>query len=718
MTDYCYYCMSELRGSGAICPECGKAKSDAVPAHHLLPGTMLNNKFRVGMALGEGGFGITYIGMDTMLDIKVAIKEFYPNGYVNRNNTVSCCVNDSVSKTRKDFFEKGRERFLKEARILAKFSGEPGVVDVRDFFEENNTAYIVMEYLDGVDLKNFLKENGTLTPDETVRLLTPVMASLKKIHKQGLIHRDISPDNIMVMGNSVKLLDFGAARSVSAEANKSLSVMLKPGYAPEEQYRSKGVQGPWTDVYALCATMYKCITGITPDDATQRVFSDDVKYPSALGIEIAEDLEKAIMRGMSIHQSDRYQSVEELINGMQGVEPVLSEEDKTITASGKTVVEDEVQTRLEVPEDNLETVLGEDILTIAPEAVEEIEPEAVQEAPQKPEPKEPKAESAAEKPKQSAEESKPAEEKAGRITEAASIKATEKKTSDQKEKTDKAEKSKAKNQKSESATTEKSRPKMQKKPLFAIIGGISLVAVALLVIFLIPKNNVPNHSGDPGLNDNVAETEWINAMPEEDTDDMIGEVPEDTTNYESITDINAEVPEYLSYYSEPEIADANLFAGKVVIDVDGDLHQMPFPFSCILDKGWEVNVWVDTVDAGGKAEIWHLNEAGNNNDIIEIRNYADYRTVPENCVVESFDIVDKLYITKDIVVEKGMDILQLESILPEEFVCEWNHYYYYNSGIHIDIYVSEDSDTVSNIVVEFAESAASMYDSYVLTENE
>ncbi len=716
MTDYCYYCMSELRGSGAICPECGKGKSDAVPAHHLLPGTMLNNKFRVGMALGEGGFGITYIGIDTKLDIKVAIKEFYPNGYVNRNNTVSCYVNDSVSKTRKDFFEKGRERFLKEARILAKFSGEPGVVDVRDFFEENNTAYIVMEYLDGVDLKNFLKENGTLTPDETIRLLAPVMASLKKIHKQGLIHRDISPDNIMVMGNSVKLLDFGAARNVSAEANKSLSVMLKPGYAPEEQYRSKGVQGPWTDVYALCATMYKCITGITPDDATQRVFSDDVKYPSALGVEISEDLEKAIMRGMSIHQSDRYQSVEELINGMQGVEVIFSEDDKTITASGRKVVEDEVQTRLEVPEDNLETVLGEDVLTIAPEVVEESEPEAMQEAPQKPEPKE--AEAVTEKPKQSAEKNKSAEKKAERITPPASVKAAEKKTSGQKEKTAEAEKSNTKKQKTESVTAEKSRPKMQKKPLFAIIGGISLVAVVLLVIFLIPKNNVPNHSDDPGLNDGIAETEWINAMPEEDTDDIIGEDTEGTPNYENIDNISSEVPEYLAYYSEPETADADLFAGKVVVDVDGDLYQMPFPFSYILDKGWEVSSRGNTVDAGGKGEIWFPNEAGDNNYIIEIRNYADYRTIPENCVVESIDVIDKLYITDDIVVEKGMDRVQLESILPEEFTFYGNEYCYYGGGIDVEIYVSEDSDTVQSIKVNFEKWAASKYDSYVLTENE
>ena len=145
MSKYCSHCMAQLETEGTKCPVCGKENTDSVPAHHLLPGTILNGKFYVGTALGEGGFGITYIGRDIKLDMKVAIKEFYPNGYVNRSNTISPKVNDSVTENRRDFFEKGRERFLNEAQILAKFSGEPGVVDVRDFFEENNTAYIIME---------------------------------------------------------------------------------------------------------------------------------------------------------------------------------------------------------------------------------------------------------------------------------------------------------------------------------------------------------------------------------------------------------------------------------------------------------------------------------------------------------------------------------------------------------------------------------------------
>lgn len=374
MSMYCCHCMTPLENGANQCPVCGKDQTSPVPAHHLLPGTMLNGKFYIGEALGEGGFGITYIGRDVKLDMKVAIKEFYPNGYVNRNNAASSRVNDIVSGDRRDFFEKGRERFLKEARILAKFSGEPGVVDVRDFFEENNTAYIIMEYLDGVDLKTYLKKKGTLTPEHTVELLMPVMNSLKKVHAQDLIHRDISPDNIMVVGNRVKLLDFGAARTVSAEANKSLSVMLKPGYAPEEQYRSKGNQGPWTDIYALCATMYKCMTGITPDDATQRVYSDEVKTPSALNVAIKPEVERAIMRGMSVHQTDRYQCIEDLIKGLQGIDVAFTGSDRTI-AVGKNVAYDDEATVYMPPEDQDEkTVLGNDVQPYTPQEKPRKEP--------------------------------------------------------------------------------------------------------------------------------------------------------------------------------------------------------------------------------------------------------------------------------------------------------------------------------------------------------
>ena len=322
----CIFCMNSVEETAAICPVCGKDCRSYQPLlHQLKPGTILNGKFEIGTVLGEGGFGITYIGKDLNLDIRVAVKEYYPMGYVNRSSTVSDEVQCGTVGKEDDIFTDGRKRFLREARILAKFSDEPGIVHVRDFFEENNTAYIVMEYLDGEDLKSYLRKQGRISYQEVIALLTPVMEALRKIHAEGLIHRDISPDNIRLCGKNAKLIDFGAARNVSAKANKSLSVMLKPGYAPEEQYRSKGNQGAWTDVYALCATMYKCITGITPDDATQRVFHDELKKPSELGIDISPQAEAAIWKGLALTQKDRWQNIGQLLGALTG-NPVEEEQ--------------------------------------------------------------------------------------------------------------------------------------------------------------------------------------------------------------------------------------------------------------------------------------------------------------------------------------------------------------------------------------------------------
>ncbi len=280
--------------------------------HHLSPGTVLNGKYEIGAVLGEGGFGITYIGQDINLDMKIAVKEYFPSGIVNRNSAVSAEVTVNVGNAQADF-EKGKENFLKEARTLAKFANNPNIVSVRDFFSENNTAYIVMEYLCGIDLKEYLEQKGVMSFEKAFEMLSPIMSALSKIHEQGLIHRDISPSNIMVLSDGVvKLLDFGAARNVVGTDEKSLSIMLKPGYAPEEQYRTKGRQGPWTDVYALAATMYKLITGVTPDDAMNRIFKDELAAPSSINSDISKEQDNIVLKGMAIQQENRFQSIEDL----------------------------------------------------------------------------------------------------------------------------------------------------------------------------------------------------------------------------------------------------------------------------------------------------------------------------------------------------------------------------------------------------------------------
>ncbi|MBE6713672.1 MAG: PDZ domain-containing protein [Ruminococcaceae bacterium] len=326
---YCFNCLNEIAPGDKSCPFCHKSTSITVPEYHLLPGTVLNGNILIGASLGEGGFGITYMGLELDSGTKVAVKEFFPGGYVNRNNSASASITCSKNQDRSDFFEKGRERFLKEARILAKFSGERGVVSVKSFFEANNTAYIVMEYLEGMDLKEYIKQNGVMSADHAIDLLLPLMYTLSKIHSQDLIHRDISPDNIRLVLGGLKLLDFGAARDVSADANKSLSVMLKPGYAPEEQYRTHGEQGPWTDIYALCATLYKCITGITPPESNERIFNDTLKRPSELGISIKPEIETALMKGLAVAAADRYQSIGQLIDDITDKSATMTVADRS-----------------------------------------------------------------------------------------------------------------------------------------------------------------------------------------------------------------------------------------------------------------------------------------------------------------------------------------------------------------------------------------------------
>ena len=286
--------------------------------HYLRKETRLIGRYTIKSVLGQGGFGITYLGMDELYQRKVAIKEFFPQGIVTRNTEYEDTVTVTYVEEKADY-EKGKERFLKEARTMAKFSKNEGIVKVLDFFEINNTAYIVMEYLEGITLKQYIRENQRITLEELVRLLVPLIESLDEIHSQGMIHRDISPDNIMVLPDGrIKLMDFGAARDYTEFGEKSLSIVLKPGYAPPEQYQTHGIQGPWTDIYALCATMYKCITGENPPDAIERVMDDHLKKISAFGIPVLPQIEEAIIKGMSVAAKDRYQNVGDFCEDLYG----------------------------------------------------------------------------------------------------------------------------------------------------------------------------------------------------------------------------------------------------------------------------------------------------------------------------------------------------------------------------------------------------------------
>ena len=314
----------------------------------LRKGTRLIGRYTVEGVLGQGGFGITYLGMDELHKKKVAIKEFFPQGIVTRNIEYE----DTVTVTlvgEKENYDKGKERFLKEAQTMAMFSKDKGIVKALDFFEINNTAYIVMEYLEGVTLKQYLRENKRIDAEDLVELLVPLIEALDEIHSQGLIHRDISPDNIMVLPDGrIKLMDFGAARDYTEFGEKSLSIVLKPGYAPPEQYQTHGVQGPWTDIYALCATMYKCITGENPPDAIDRLVDDHLKKISAFGISVSPQIEKAIIKGMSVAAKDRYQNVGDFCEDLYGGYEENSEPEAEESQAEPVVAEANVETKMDV----------------------------------------------------------------------------------------------------------------------------------------------------------------------------------------------------------------------------------------------------------------------------------------------------------------------------------------------------------------------------------
>ena len=314
----------------------------------LRKGTRLIGRYTIEDVLGQGGFGITYLGMDELHKKKVAIKEFFPQGIVTRNIEYE----DTVTVTlvgEKENYDKGKERFLKEAQTMAMFSKDKGIVKALDFFEINNTAYIVMEYLEGVTLKQYLRENKRIAAEDLVELLVPLIEALDEIHSQGLIHRDISPDNIMVLPDGrIKLMDFGAARDYTEFGEKSLSIVLKPGYAPPEQYQTHGVQGPWTDIYALCATMYKCITGENPPDAIDRLVDDHLKKISAFGIPVLPQIEEAIIKGMSVAAKDRYQNVGDFCEDLYGGYEENSEPEAEESQADPVVAEANVETKMDM----------------------------------------------------------------------------------------------------------------------------------------------------------------------------------------------------------------------------------------------------------------------------------------------------------------------------------------------------------------------------------
>lgn len=324
-------------------------------SYSLQRNTGLIGRYVIQEVLGQGGFGITYLGIDKLYGNKVAIKEYYPQKIAMRKAQYEDVVT-VTSIEEKNNYDKGKKRFLDEAQVMARFNKNEGIVKILDFFEANNTAYIVMEYLEGITLKQYLGKYGVLQFRNLIEMMLPLLEALIEIHSQGLIHRDISPDNIMVQHNGkLKLMDFGAARDYTESGNKSLTVILKPGYAPPEQYQTHGVQGPWTDIYALCATIYKCLTGITPPDAIARVMDDKFKEPDQLDGKLSPDIKKILWKGMNIFPQERYQDIGEFGEDVYDALFIPEENKKLDLDNEKNIDED-----LDSPDKDNESVLKDD----------------------------------------------------------------------------------------------------------------------------------------------------------------------------------------------------------------------------------------------------------------------------------------------------------------------------------------------------------------------
>ncbi len=320
--DYSKLCMRCMKKSDdiGICPYCGKEKAGSKTwSKALAPGTILNKKILIGNILGKGGYGITYIGYDTLLEYPVAVKEFFPDEMVDRaDDEVSVLVLDEVNK---EEYERETEAYLREARVLAEFSKFPGIVSIKDLFYENNTGYLIMEFLDSGNLRKYIDSHGGwLGVKESLELMEPVISILGKLHSAGLIHRDVSPDNIMIDDDAVKLIDFGGSKRLGVSSQQVF--LGKWGFAPLEQMLSKiSEQGPWTDIYGICATLYCMMTGDVPQSSYERNEKDELVDIANYTITIEPGIARAIMKGLSMDAKNRQQSIDELYKDLYGIYP-------------------------------------------------------------------------------------------------------------------------------------------------------------------------------------------------------------------------------------------------------------------------------------------------------------------------------------------------------------------------------------------------------------
>lgn len=313
----CYGCMEPCEAY-----PCGRCGYDPEQAEHqefvLRPGTILKGQYLVGRVLGQGGFGITYIGWDLALERKVAIKEYFPTGCAGRK-TQTGEIQWYASEQAGAAKSSGREMFLKEARKMSKVSQVAQVVHVLDLFQENDTAYIIMDFIEGQTLKAKLTQTGPLDWEAAKAIFLPVIGSMEQVHRAGLVHRDLSPDNLMLLPDgSTKILDLGAAKDLELNSGASSMLVAKGGFSPIEQYTQRGGSGPWTDVYAMAATMYYTLTGKLPLPAIDRVEKDAIDWSLPQLEALPAPVLQAMQHAMALNPEDRTRTMEQFAQELMG----------------------------------------------------------------------------------------------------------------------------------------------------------------------------------------------------------------------------------------------------------------------------------------------------------------------------------------------------------------------------------------------------------------
>lgn len=333
----CINCMSDMQPGEIVCRKCGfDSRNIDQPIYALPCNFLLHGRYIIGKVLGQGGFGITYVAWDRLLDVKVAVKEYFPMGMVTRDAGTSSSLLWSTTQSDTAERRKGYDNFLKEARKMAKIDNIPSIVRVRDIFLENETAYIIMDFVEGTTLKEMLLKDGVMPFERCMHLLRPMMEGLARVHNQKIVHRDISPDNIMIQKDgSVMLLDLGAAKDMTDAKGQKSQLVAKKGFSPLEQYVENKAIGPWTDVYALCATIYYCITGKVLRTALERLDDEEIEFPPEMDEKIPDSVKKVLRAGLTVKPEERIQSVDELLRRFDGEEEA-DEVEETEREPGKT----------------------------------------------------------------------------------------------------------------------------------------------------------------------------------------------------------------------------------------------------------------------------------------------------------------------------------------------------------------------------------------------